>query len=290
MTSESLPTPLVSVPWLASHIGRPWLRVIDASTYLPSSGRDARAEYAAGHIPGAVFCEIGDVSDLAAPNPHTMPDASAFAAHMSALGIGSDDAIVVYDASGQHFSAPRMWWMLRTFGHQAVAVLDGGLGGWVAAGHALETHAPDVAPATFTANFNPTRIRDMATMRNNVDSHAEQVVDARSAGRFEAREAEPRAGVRGGHIPHSRNVHYAALVQHDGTMRPAHELRALMASAGIDTARPIVASCGSGVTACAVVLALHVIGVENAAVYDGSWTEWGSAADTPIATGPPDHL
>ncbi len=286
MSSALLPTPLVSVAWLAEHLGAPWLRVVDATMYLPSAARDARAEYTAAHIAGAVFCDIGYVSDDAALYPHTLPSAELFAARVGALGIGSEHAVVVYDSSGQNFSGPRLWWLLRTFGHTQVAILDGGLRAWTAAGHAVTSDVSAVTPAHFTAALAPARVRDIDAMRANVASHAEQVVDARSPGRFQAIEAEPRAGVRGGHIPDSVNVHYAKLVREDGTMRTADELRRIMADAQLDLTRPIVASCGSGVTACAVVLALDVLGVSNTAVYDGSWTEWGSAPDTPVATGP----
>jgi thiosulfate/3-mercaptopyruvate sulfurtransferase len=286
MAASLLPTPLVSVEWLSQHLGVSWLKVIDASTYLPNAGRDARAEYVRGHIPGAVFCDIAWVSDDTAPYPHTIPPAHMFAERIGSLGVSSGDAIVVYDGSGQNFSAPRLWWMLRTFGHAQVAVLDGGIRKWIADGHALEAGEPEPLPALFNAQLNASRVRDMASMHANIESPREQVVDARSPGRFEATEPEPRVGVRGGHIPGSTNVHYASLVRDDGTLRSAEELRRIMSNAGLDLAEPIVASCGTGITACAVVLALDTLGARNVAVYDGSWTEWGSSPSTPVETGP----
>ncbi len=286
MTSQSLPTPLVSVAWLAEHLGQPWLRVVDASMYLPNAGRNARAEYDAQHIPGAVFCDIGDISDENAAWPHTLLPADVFAQRIGALGVGSEHAIVVYDSSGQNFSAPRLWWMLRTFGHARVAVLDGGLPKWIASGNPVSADAVSATPATFRAQPHPERWRDIAQMRDNLTTHREQVADARSPGRFEATEPEPRAGVRGGHIPGAVSVHYAKLVNSDGTLRSAVELNEIMRDANLDLNKPIVASCGTGVTACAIMLALDVLGVEDKAVFDGSWTEWGSTPDVPVATGP----
>ena len=283
MTPEFLPTPLVTASWLATHLGRPWVRVVDASMYLPNAGRDARREYEEAHIPGAVFADIGWLSDETAPFPHTLLGPEAFAQRMSALGIGNETAVVVYDTSGQNYSAPRFWWMMRTFGHTRVAVLDGGFPKWTIDGYSVTREIPVVAPARFMAKFDRARVRDINEIRRNVKTRAEQVVDARSSGRFRGSEPEPRAGVRGGHIPGSVNVHYASLVNEaDGTLRSADELREVMDAAGVDLNRPVVASCGTGVTACAVVLALDVLGVSDTAVFDGSWTEWGSAVDTPV--------
>lgn len=285
MLSAPLPTPLVSTDWLATHLGASRVKVIDASSYLPTSGRDAKAEYLHAHIPGARFCDLGWISDERAPFPHMLPTSTVFAQRMGSLGVGSDDAIVVYDASGQNFSAPRLWWMLRTFGHERVAVLDGGLRKWVRERRAVDNLIPEVTPAVLSAQLNQDQVRDIDALRKNLDTRHEQIVDARSPGRFEGTEAEPRAGVRGGHIPRSVNLHYARLVNDDGTMRAGDELRSLVLAAGLDVTRPITASCGTGVTACAVVLALEVIGIRNTAVYDGSWTEWGSLSDTPVVTG-----
>ncbi len=286
MTNLALPVPLVSTEWLAAHADEPHVKIVDATMFLPNAGRDARAEYEAAHIPGALFADLGWLSDASAPFPHTLPNAELFAERIGALGIGSEDAVIVYDTSGQNFSAPRLWWMLRTFGHERVAVLDGGLKKWSTEGRAVTTDAPEVSPGVFVARLNADRVRDLNAMRENLARPSAQVVDARSPGRFEATEPEPRAGVRGGHIPGSVNVHYATLVNADGTMRTPDELRAIMTAAGLDVAAPIVASCGTGVTACAVVLALDTIGATNTAVFDGSWTEWGSHAETPVETGP----
>jgi len=289
VTDLSFPTPLVSVAWLASTLQespatRP-VRVIDASTYLPTAGRNAKSEYDAAHIPGAVFADLGWLSDANAPFPHTLLDAATFGARIGALGIGNDDRVVVYDGSGQNFSAPRLWWMLRSFGHRQVSVLDGGLTKWVADGNAVTSVVSEIVPKEFVAALDAACVRDLDAMRTNVESHAAQVVDARSPGRFEGTEVEPRAGVRGGHIPGSVNVHYATLVNADGTVRSASALRTMFTEAGLDLSQPIIASCGTGVTACAVVLALDIVGAADAAVFDGSWTEWGSSADTPVATG-----
>lgn len=284
MTSDLLPTPLVSGAWLAAHLADPQVRIVDASMYLPNAGRDARREYESSHIPGAVFADIGWLSDESAPFPHTLLGAETFAQRMGALGISNDHAVVVYDTSGQNFSAARVWWMLRTFGHTRVAVLDGGFTRWTADGHPVTREPATVVPAAFVATFDAARVRDIGAMRRNLASHEEQVVDARSPGRFRGIEPEPRAGVRGGHIPGSVNLHYASLVNPDGTLRAPDELRALVDAAGLDVTRPMVASCGTGVTACAVVLALDVLGVSDTSVFDGSWTEWGSAEDTPVTT------
>ncbi len=287
MAPLTLPTPLVSVPWLAEHLGEPGLVVVDASSYLASAGRDARAEFVAGHIPGAVFADMEWLHDERSALPHTFPTAAQFSARVGSLGIGSDDAIVVFDGSGQHFSAPRLWFMLRTFGHDRVAVLDGGLRRWVMGAHPLQAGEATPTPARFVARLDERRLRDTAAMQAQLGDPNAQVADARSPGRFAAAEPEPRPGVRGGHIPGSRSVHYARLVRDDGTLRPAEELRAIMDEAGIDPARPVVTSCGSGMTACAVALALEVLGGPPASVYDGSWTEWGGRSDTPVETGAP---
>jgi thiosulfate/3-mercaptopyruvate sulfurtransferase len=286
MTSSlSLPTPLVSTAWLADHLDHPALRIVDASWYMAASGRKGGADFSAAHIPGAVYADIDWLSDETAAYPHTLPSPETLATKLSALGIGSEHAVVVYDGSGQHFSAPRLWYMLRALGHDAVSVLDGGFVKWRAEGRPESDASPSPVPATFVPRLDAARWRDIARMRANVDSHAEQVVDARSPGRFTAEEAEPRAGVRGGHIPGAKNTHYASLVNANGEMLSADALRARFADAGVNLDAPIVCSCGSGITACAVALGLEVAGAKQVAVYDGSWTEWGSQSDTPVETG-----
>jgi thiosulfate/3-mercaptopyruvate sulfurtransferase len=282
---EPLPA-LVSTAWLAERLGRPGLRVLDASWHLPTAGRDGAAEYAAAHIPGALFFDLDATSDHATPLPHMLPGAAAFAGAMSALGLHDGDDLVVYDASGTNISAARAWWTFRVFGHPRVAVLDGGLPKWRREGRPLEAGPVTLPPGRFSASLDRAAVRDLAAVRALVDQPTEQIVDMRSAGRFAGTEPEPRAGLRGGHIPGSRNLPFNELVAADGTLLPADQLRRRVEAAGIDLSRPIVATCGSGTSACTLILALHLLGDDRTALYDGSWTEWGGRDDTPVATGP----
>ncbi|HEX6105809.1 MAG TPA: 3-mercaptopyruvate sulfurtransferase [Gemmatimonadales bacterium] len=277
---------LVSTEWLAGRLGRPGLVVVDGSWYLPGSGRDPGVEYLACHIPGAVFFDVDATSDRSSPLPHMLPTPEAFAERMGSLGIGDADHVVVYDGSGVNLSAPRVWWTFRTMGHDAASVLDGGIGKWIAEGRPCEPGPVRRRSAHFTCRPRPDAVRDLPAVREALARGTEQVVDVRSAGRFAGSEPEPRPGLRGGHMPGSRSLPFQELVGPDGTLLPPERLRARVAAAGIDPARPVIASCGSGVSACALVLALHRLGREDVAVYDGAWAEWGAREDTPVATGP----
>ena len=279
------PSPLVSTDWLAARLGDPAVRVLDASWYLPSAGRDARAEHRAEHVPGAVFMDLEAACAPDAPLPHTLPSADDFARYAGeALGVGDDDTVVVYDASGTNFSAARAWVTFRYFGHARIAVLDGGLGKWRAERRPLESGERTAAPATFTAGPRPELVRDVRDVAAALDAAGAQVVDARGADRFHGRAPEPRPGVRAGHMPGAVNLPYSDLVRPDGTALPEPELRARLAAAGVDPAHPTIATCGSGVTACNLLLHLHRLGARDAALYDGSWSEWGARADTAVAT------
>jgi thiosulfate/3-mercaptopyruvate sulfurtransferase len=286
VTGADPPPPLVSTAWLAERLGRPALRVLDASWHLPTQARDAAAEYAAGHIPGALFFDLDQVSDRATSLPHMLPAAGSFADAMSELGLADGDDIVVYDATGTNLSAARAWWMFRVFGHARVALLDGGLGKWRREGRPLERGVVTLPRGRLSARLDRRLVRDLDAMRANLERGTEQVVDMRPAGRFAGTDPEPRPGLRGGHVPGSRSLPYTELVAGDGTLLPADALRRRLAAAGIDPARPIVATCGSGTSACTLIHALHVLGHDGAALYDGAWTEWGGREDTPIATGP----
>jgi len=276
-------SPLVTTQWLADHLAAPDVRVADASWYLPQAGRDAKAEYRSAHIPGAVFFDIDDLSDEKSALPHMLAPAPKFAGRMRRLGLGDGNLIVVYDGAGL-YSSPRAWWMLRAIGHEEVAVLDGGLPKWRAEGRAVEDLIPNPYPRHFTPRPNNALLRNYDQMNANLASRAEQVIDARGAARFHAREPEPRPGTRGGHIPGSRNIPYTEFIASDGTLKPRADLAGLFADAGVDPARPAVTTCGSGVTAAIALLALTALGATNAALYDGSWAEWGTRDGAAIET------
>lgn len=275
------PNTLVSAVWLAQHLDTPDVRVVDASWYLPDAGRDAKAEYRAAHIPGAVFFDIDEICDTDSKLPHMLPSQEKFASRARKLGLGDGNRIIVYDGAGI-FSAARVWWMFRAMGHNEVAVLDGGLPNWKAQGRPTDDMPPMPRERHFTARLNRFILRDAAQLIGNLHTDAEQVVDARGPGRFAGKEPEPRPGVRPGHIPGALNLPYAKLLASDGTMLPLEELRRAVDAAGIDMSKPVVTTCGSGVTAAIVLLALQRLGHKSVALYDGSWAEWGSRQELPV--------
>ena len=278
--------PLVSTDWLAARIDDPRVKIIDASYKMPGVLPLPADDYLGGHIPGAVFFNVNTIADPDDPRPHMYPSAAQFARDVAALGISSEDTVVAYDSGGWG-AAPRAWWMFLSFGHGDVKVLDGGLKKWLREGR--PTHSGTVAPkpGKFQARFDPAFVRSKQQLLGNLQTHAEQLVDARPRARFEGTVAEPWPGRRSGHIPGSRNVPYPELFDAStGAMKPLDDLRKAFTGAGVDMAKPIVTSCGSGVSALVLTLALYRLGVRGTALYDGSWAEWGLPDGPPLATGP----
>ena len=276
--------PLVDVAWLTKNFDQPNIVIIDATWYLPTEGRDARAEYTRSHIPGAVFVDISEICDKDHPAPHMLPSPELFAASVGALGISNNSCIVIYDKG--EYAATRLWWMFRAFGHDAVAVLDGGLALWLHAGGTMEAGDPAPATVQFTSHFRPFLVRPLEQMRINLDTGAEIVIDARPPARFAGDLPEMRAGVESGHIPGSVNLHYARLLDGaSGRFRSPGEIEKIFVEKGVELNAPLVATCGSGVSACHIALGLYLMGRHEIPVYDGSWAEWGADPENPRRLG-----
>jgi thiosulfate/3-mercaptopyruvate sulfurtransferase len=282
--AESDPTLLVSTEWLAERLDAPDVRVLDGSMYLPTDGRDGHALYLERHIPGARFFDINEIADDRSPLPHMLPPVEKFVARVRRMGIGDGHRVVVYDQQGI-YSAARVWWTFRVFGHLDVAVLDGGLPKWLAEGRPVDAEMLEPRERHFTGRRNAALVRDVTQVARAIKMGDEQIVDARSPGRFAGLEPEPRQGLRAGHMPGAINVHFRELLNDDQTMKPPEALRAVFEAAGVDLSRPVVTTCGSGVTAAIVSLALARVGHSRNAVYDGSWVEWGAYPDLAVETG-----
>lgn len=276
---------VVSTEWLASRLDAPDIVILDASWHLPPAKRDAQAEYLAEHIPRALFFDIDEIADSDSPLPHMLPSPEKFASRMRKMGIGDGKQVIVYDTTGL-YSAARAWWMFRVFGHDDVAVLDGGLPKWKAEGRPLAEGPPGlIQERHFTARYNSVMVRDKHEVRRAVETGDALIADARSPARFTGAEPEPRAGLRSGHMPGAHNVHYARLLNSDGTLKDAAAIEAELKKAGIDLSRPVITSCGSGVTAAILSLGLEMVGHADHAVYDGSWSEWGADPALPVTRG-----
>jgi thiosulfate/3-mercaptopyruvate sulfurtransferase len=278
------PKTLVSTEWLASHIKDPDLRILDASWYLPDMGRDARAEYDRGHIPGARFFDIDEISDSRSALPHMAPPVEKFMSRMRAMGVGDGHQVVVYDGDGL-FSAARVWWLFRLMGKTDVAVLDGGYPKWTREGRETEDLPPVLKERHMTVQRQAHLVRDVSQVAaaSKIGNHT--VLDARSPSRFKGEEPEARAGLRSGHIPGSTNLHYRSLLNEDGTMKAVPALKTMFEASGADLTKPVITTCGSGVTAAILSLALERIGHRDHSLYDGSWAEWGQFDQLPVATG-----
>jgi thiosulfate/3-mercaptopyruvate sulfurtransferase len=284
-TAKDDPKTLVSTDWLAAHLRDPDLRLLDASWYLPDAGRNAAAEYATAHIPGARFFDIDAMSDHRSALPHMAPPPEKFISRMRAMGVGDGHQVVIYDGAGI-FSAARVWWTFRLMGKVDVAVLDGGLPKWQAEGREIEDLPPVIRDRHITVQRQAGLVRDVTQVANASKLGHAQIVDARAAARFAGEAPEPRAGLRAGHIPGARSLPYGQLLNPDGTMKPLPALQDAFVAAGVDLGKPVITSCGSGVTAAILSLGLERLGHRNHALYDGSWAEWGMYDDLPIAKGP----
>jgi thiosulfate/3-mercaptopyruvate sulfurtransferase len=285
VAADVIANTIVSTDWLAAHLDAPDIRIVDASWYLPTDNRDPKKEYHERHIPGAVFFDIDEIADTDSDLPHMLPSAEKFSARVRKLGLGDGNRIVVYDGGGVA-AACRAWWMFKVFGHEDVVVLDGGLNKWLREGRPVDDLPPMPQERHFTARLNSLMVRDKGQIMRYVETRREQVVDARSAERFAGKAPEPRPNVRPGHIPGSHNLPFGKLFDPEtGTFLPPDKIEAAFHEAGIDTKSPVVTTCGSGVTACVLFLGLHMLGHRKLAVYDGSWSEWGRAPDTPVAIG-----
>lgn len=283
----SVAEPVVSTEWLAAHINDPNIRVVDASYFVPGGIEPALKQYADGHLPGAVFFNINEIADPAGHKDHTFPSAELFAQKVGALGLGNQNHIVAYDHWGGPCAASRVWWMFRHFGHTNVSVLDGGLKKWINEGRPLTKDVPPITPATFTVARTGSVVRKRAEMLANIETKAWQVLDARSAGRFTGAEPEPRPGLRSGHIPGALNMSFMQMYDPATlTLKSKDEIRNAFQNAGVDLTKPLVTSCGSGVTACNVALGAYLLGKDDVQIYDGSWVEWGSDPSLPLETGP----
>ena len=278
------PKTLVSTDWLAAHMKDPDLRILDASWYLPDAGRDAQAEYQAAHIPGARFFDIDDISDHRSDLPHMAPPVEKFMSRLRAMGVGDGHQVVVYDGTGL-LSAARVWWLFRLMGQRDVAVLDGGFPKWQAEGREVEDLPPVVRDRHMTVRFQNHLVRDVTQVASASKLGDHEILDARSPARFRGEAPEPREGLRSGHIPGSRNVFYADLLNDDQTMKDIAGLKAVFDASGADLSKPVITTCGSGVTAAILSLALERIGKTDHTLYDGSWAEWGMFPTVPVATG-----